>query len=216
MYYAIHQETKRHFEVDPVSEEWDGPGGSYRIVKADPEGWIEWQGGECPLPESARVEVRHEDGDQLMACAGKGAAAGWSHDGVDGDIIAYRPVLDTDDTKPEPPAWDGEGRPPIGVPIESKHKDATLEWANPDFHETTIVAMGKHLAIFTHPGSDHETVGRIDDYDFRPIRSEEDRAIEEMRCVIDVCDAQSVDGRLSALYRAIRDGRVPGVKLEDS
>ncbi|GAA0585289.1 hypothetical protein GCM10008997_37480 [Halomonas salifodinae] len=105
--------------------------------------------------------------------------------------------------EPEAVEWDGEGLPPIGVPIESKHKGATPEWANPDFHETTIVAMGKQIAIFTHPGSDLETVGRIEDYDFRPIRSEEDRAVEAM--LEELAPSMKTDGVqvvCRALYRA--------------
>lgn len=71
------------------------------------------------------------------------------------------------------PEWDGEGLPPVGVEIEVKHKDATPEWARPDFYKTEIVALGKQLVIFAAESTGCETVGKIEDYEFRPVRTPE-------------------------------------------
>lgn len=71
------------------------------------------------------------------------------------------------------PEWDGEGLPPAGVEIEVKHKDATPEWARPDFYKAEIVAIGKQLVIFAAEATGCETVGKIDDYEFRPVRTPE-------------------------------------------
>lgn len=63
---------------------------------ADPLGWIDWAGGECPVPFGTPVEVRHRSGGVFRALAGAelGAAAVWWHSGEDGDqsddIVAYR------------------------------------------------------------------------------------------------------------------------------
>lgn len=69
--------------------------------------------------------------------------------------------------------WNGDGLPPVGVEIEVKHKDATPEWARPDFYKAEIVAIGKQLVIFAAEATGCETVGKIEDYEFRPVRTPE-------------------------------------------
>jgi hypothetical protein len=60
---------------------------------AERDGWIEWGGGDaCPVPNGAPVIVRHRDGSEHADRAGGVHSNDWSHDGVDGDIIAYRIV----------------------------------------------------------------------------------------------------------------------------
>lgn len=58
---------------------------------ADNDGWIEWAGGECPIPDDAEHEVKFRDGGKARD---HGAAMDWrwTHDGYPGDIIAYRIV----------------------------------------------------------------------------------------------------------------------------
>lgn len=77
------------------------------------------------------------------------------------------------------PGWSGDGLPPVGVEIEVKHKDATPEWARPDFYKAEIVAIGKQLVIFAAEATGFETVGKIEDYEFRPVRTPEKIAADE-------------------------------------
>ena len=65
------------------------------------DGWIEWTGGECPVPAETLVEIRCRCGDQNGAWpAGffaEGQSDWWRHDGEGffgrmNDIIAYRLV----------------------------------------------------------------------------------------------------------------------------
>lgn len=54
------------------------------------EGWIQWAGGDCPVDSDAIVEVKFRDPNR---CKFNSLIAGdfdWSHDGSNGDIIAYR------------------------------------------------------------------------------------------------------------------------------
>lgn len=83
------------------------------------------------------------------------------------------------------PEWDGEGLPPVGVEIEVKHKDATPEWARPDFYKTEIVAIGKQLVIFAAEANGCETVGKIEDYEFRPVRTPDQIAAMERSLACD-------------------------------
>jgi hypothetical protein len=61
--------------------------------------WIEWAGGECPVPADTRVCVRFRDGETqgpVMACAyADPELSNWAHvdsDPLADDIIAYRVV----------------------------------------------------------------------------------------------------------------------------
>jgi hypothetical protein len=61
--------------------------------------WIEWSGGECPVPGGTRVDVKFRDGTvarrQFAKTWSIGSADWWKHEfdeGHDNDIVAYSPV----------------------------------------------------------------------------------------------------------------------------
>ncbi len=65
----------------------------------DKDDWIEWHGGECPVPAGTLIDVRFRDGDVLERVMSDGWR--WSAEGLKADIVAYRI------SKPaEPPAPD--------------------------------------------------------------------------------------------------------------
>lgn len=70
--------------------------------------------------------------------------------------------------------------PPVGVECEMKHKYSTPDWARPGFEPVVIVASGKDLFISSGTDLYRETVGSWDEYEFRPIRTEREVAIEVM------------------------------------
>ena len=82
---------------------------------------------------------------------------------------------------PRPARWDGEGLPPVGQKIEMKHKRSTEEWARPDFHEVTITAMGKQLFMVTYRDDGDENCGHLNEYEFRPLSTPEERVAEERK-----------------------------------
>lgn len=53
------------------------------------DGWIEWNGGECPVPPNTKVEIQYPDNDVDSCIA---SAVDWNHYGMGGDITAYRVV----------------------------------------------------------------------------------------------------------------------------
>ena len=64
-----------------------------------PDGWIEWGGGENPVP-GATVEFR-----VFSAYSPSEAEANflrWDHKGVSGDIVAYRVTKEASSPNPEP------------------------------------------------------------------------------------------------------------------
>lgn len=98
------------------------------------------------------------------------------------ELVAYM-----DANKPKPAFTqamaDAGELPPVGCECRVKHKDAAKDWAKPDFHETTVVAYGEELVIFNDGVSVNggfESVGKISDYLFKPIKSPREKAIEEM------------------------------------
>ena len=54
------------------------------------DGWIEWGGGECPVDSDAIVEVKYRHPSSHQFNNDRAGDFTWSHDGIDGDIIAYR------------------------------------------------------------------------------------------------------------------------------
>jgi hypothetical protein len=58
------------------------------------DGWIPWEGGDCPVKPEAWVEVKWRKGMKGSGGTSKdiGGIFSWSHEGGFGDIIAYRVV----------------------------------------------------------------------------------------------------------------------------
>lgn len=185
MIYAVNKTTKEHRVVDAsvTYVEWD----KWTLVEADAEGWILWRGGECPLPDDARVKLRTRNGveHRLPIHAGNQR---WGRGGGQYDIIAYRPILDAD-TKPEAPEWEGVGFPPEGakcdayVLAETKDQGRPKdEWRTGISEGTAQAANGGLGCLFSDAEGRRHFVG-AQTY-FRPIRSEEDKAVDAMARII--------------------------------
>lgn len=83
----------------------------------DDDGWIEWHGGECPVPDGVPIGLLFRDGDVLEEVMSDGWR--WSHEGLKADIVAYR----------------------IAEPAEPTKKDGWIEWhggACPVLAETLV------------------------------------------------------------------------------
>src|SRR5690554_4671823 len=161
MIYAINRQTKEHRIVSPNDENWDE---EWRCAHADADGWIPWEGGECcPLPEGADYEVRHKDGEVMPKREAETYKDQWLGKGLLSDIIAYRPILD-EPSEPEAPEW------AIGE---------RCIWQLGD------VCMGEHVILAKDGDTywirdDHGGYDMADREELRPIRSEEEVAVEGM------------------------------------
>jgi hypothetical protein len=69
------------------------------MPNSDNDGWIEWNGGECPVAHGTLVVCRYRDGDiesGLVACElvpdryREASRPFWRHDDANNDIVAYR------------------------------------------------------------------------------------------------------------------------------
>lgn len=73
----------------------------YLYPAPDADGWIEWNGGECPVDGDSVIDVKLSDGDEFF-----GVDADWDwHQGSGCDIVAYRlhkPEILPDAKEPKP------------------------------------------------------------------------------------------------------------------
>ena len=59
------------------------------LAQRDDDGWIEWRGGECPVPAETLVWIKFRDGS-VTNYISKAEGWEWEHHGSVGDIIAYK------------------------------------------------------------------------------------------------------------------------------
>lgn len=136
---------------------YDGPGYD----------WIDWPGGECPVPTGTLVDVRYRDGEELFSLPADDLApscrdasfAFWRGGAQDNDIIAYRlhkpqeAAQDKVDDEADlsecigqdaAPVWSGEGLPPVGEKV--------IFFINPRFDYATqgMPAEGREIEVVAH------------------------------------------------------------------
>lgn len=182
-------------------------------MKLIDEGWIEWNGGECPLPSGAVVEVKFRDGE--VDSGSKAGSYAWKHGAIgnpDLDIIAYR----LHRSKQDAPVWNGEGLPPVGTECEF-YKHSFPTWA-----KGLIKYASDYTVVIQQAGHVGEIIGHPVNFEFRPIHTEAERKREE--AITKITDAICGDipdtGMATAAkyaaraYDAIAAGNIPGVKLE--
>src|SRR5699024_1161478 len=140
---------------------------------------------------------------------GHGMATRWAHKDMRSDIIAYRPFLEDKEQE-----WDGKGLPPVGCECECHHK-GTYQGV------VTVRYIGSELCVLLNHDHGEEQCGPIGVYKFRPIRIAVQRAEDEAMRMAGVflhavkdCRQDNAYDTCKGLYTAIRDGRIPGVKLE--
>lgn len=51
--------------------------------------WIDWRGGECPVPRGTRIDVMFRDG---TSCGRVAPGGSWRHDGGADDVVGYRRI----------------------------------------------------------------------------------------------------------------------------
>lgn len=202
-------------------------------LAAKNDGWIEWDGGECPVNGDTVVEVKYRNPFPGHINNRQGCYFSWSHEGDDGDIIAYRlhkpqeaERAEADDEadlnecigQDAAPVWNGEGLPPVGCECEyTKESLPGNEWT-----QCKVDYVGASFVVYRDCYG-VELTGIIGDIKFRPIRSEAERKRE--KAVQALCNAGGGIGRVDEesgygscwfdIYDAIADGKIPGVKLED-
>ena len=101
MKYLVNRETKEHKDYSGT-EFYDDE--ARRVVDADDDGWIKWNGKskKCPLPAKAGVEVLSSYDDEA---ADHLLASGWSW--KDEELTHYRPILPAESKDLFDETWKG-------------------------------------------------------------------------------------------------------------
>jgi hypothetical protein len=74
-------------DIDPArAAEPEAPAAAPAVLG---DGWIEWRGDECPIPDSAHFDIRFRDGGEERGC-NFARELRWDHIQSGGDIVAYR------------------------------------------------------------------------------------------------------------------------------
>lgn len=197
-------------------------------LTAKNDGWIDWGGGECPVSDSAIVEVRYRNGE--VKAAAPADFYEWGHGRphfvtTGRDIIAYRlhQPQESEQTKEDDeadlnecigqdaaPVWNGEGLPPVGCVCEFISNDTS--WGS-----VVVIGMDGDKVVIKPSGETYYGITPSEKQVFRPIRSESDRKRDEsLRVIYEILDAGTSTKQDAAdIYDAIAAGKIPGVKLED-
>lgn len=108
----------------------------YEAAMAASNGWIEWHGGDCPVDSDAIVEVKYRKPNPHQFNNDRAGDFTWSHDGFDGDIIAYR------------------------LQQPTKSEQACDDAAETDDEDDLNECIGQDVDVINHPS--HYTKGRIE------------------------------------------------------
>lgn len=210
-------------------------------LSAKNEGWIEWGGGECPVPCGTTVDVkhrcgavsenqqawpkRHKESDVMVNLLSNAGQAFWRHENSVMDIIAYR--LHKPQQEEQAKADDeadlneciGQDAAPVwngeGLPpvgMEIEYSFAKVNYRT-DFSRGKVLAYGMQNVFMEHWASKNEFIQPLDKIEFRPIRSEADRKRDE--AVKTIMLTGWCQDAAEEIYDLVAAGKVPGMKLED-
>lgn len=190
------------------------------------DGWIQWAGGDCPVDSDAIVEVKYRSPNQYQYNNDRAGDFTWSHDGIDGDIIAYRlhkPDVNAraNDNRLEQdlnecigqdidiPEWNGEGLPPVGTICQAKVPRSITgwEWRKVKVVEAGIPGAEKEVLVY-----DLETTLPAWTDEFRPLRTEAEKAREKLAASLHIAAGASpieLNG-IGRLYFKLADAIISG------
>lgn len=197
----------------------------YESALAASEGWIEWGGGERPVETGVLVDFKFRNG--VVVIGHNASDYHWNHKNWSADIIAYRLYKPDINSRAkndrleqdlnecigqdvDMPEWNGEGLPPIGCACEMQASKGT--WI-------PVEIIAKNDGFTFGWSYDYRIVFLGDKADeFRPLRTEGERAREDAETAIRTCLAGTGAGitpmAAKGIYEAIAAGKIPGVKLE--
>lgn len=209
-------------------------------LAAKNDGWIEWCGGECPVPCGTAVDVkhrcgavsenqqawskRHKESDVMVNPLSNAGQAFWQHENSVMDIIAYRlhqpkeeehseeSEEDLNECIGQEPAtvWNGGWLPSAGCECEYQYKVHGSEWRGFE-----CVAVDGNAAF---GWSNNTPIAlQLNTHNFRPMRSKTERKRDDAKhAIAELCRSSASNGHSADLiYDAIAAGKIPGVKLDD-
>ncbi len=122
--------------------------------------WIEWGGGECPLPHGVKHEVKFRNGTVINDDAPDGWS--WGHVGEDDDIIAYRVIGAINDNAPATELATATQYTPWGerpLSPRSATNDNDIKAAIAD--EAKSIVTGARRSAYGTPEDNFERIARF-------------------------------------------------------
>ena len=184
------------------------------INKPDSDGWISWDGGECPVDGDVVVDVKFRAQGQADLDGDVADNFRWEHFSNGADVVAYR-LHKSEHQKPQ---WDGEGLPPVGTVCEIAASTPQLHINHPEGSVVKIYAhftddRGIELAAFV---DEIGKVGGVCTYKcFRPLKTQEDKKRDE---VIEALKEGLGHAHglfdLMQIYHLLKDGKIPHIRID--
>lgn len=75
------------YRLGKSENQWQAWQAALAYQKPEDDGWIEWNGGQCPVRADAIVDIKFRDGIVRLKDVAQWI---WTHAGDKSDIIAYR------------------------------------------------------------------------------------------------------------------------------
>lgn len=187
-------------------------------LAAKNEGWIEWGGGECPVPCGTMVDVKHRCGavsenqqawpkhrkksDVMVNPLSNAGQAFWRHENLVMDIIAYRlhqpqeAVQAKADEEADLNECIGQDAAPVwsseGLPpvgCECEFISNDTSWGS-----VVVIGMDGDKVVIKPSGETYYGITPSEKQVFRPIRSEAERKRDEAAQAL--CDAGGGNGKV--------------------
>lgn len=167
--------------------------------------WRPWSGGECPVAADTLVDVKPRMGDIFPPR--RAGDLFWDHLGGNSDIVEWRPHQPAAAVQPEPeaPEWDGNGTPPVGARVVHLTGRGEVR-LGPDRRGLIVVETDQGIYL-------RVAIAACDPENTTTKQAEPPDAL--CRETYTVCGT-ALEKIMHTAYCAIRDGRVPGVKLTES
>ena len=213
---------RSEYAYTPISRE------QYEAALAASEGWIEWHGGDCPVDSDAIVEVKYRHPSSYQFNNDRAGDFSWAHDGIDGDIIAYRLQQTGIDSRAnddrleqdlnecigqdvDTPEWNGDGFTPVGTVCEYSLNDG-VTWFKCKI-DYILGTQGLVMLADVFEGAQYVD---FDTYDgklkFRPLRTEAERARDKLAASLHIAAGASpieLNG-IGSLYFKLADAIISG------
>ena len=201
----------------------------YESALAASEGWIEWEGGECPVDTSEIIDIKFRDGEIETD---KALGWRWHHDNNCADIIAYRlhqPDINSranDDRLEQDlnecigqdvdmPEWNGDGFPPAGCKcevMESNPLSVFDKWTSCTVIYFNLREGRETQVCIIDDNGDFAILYGNDGVKFRPLRTEEKKAREKLAASLHIAAGASpieLNG-IGPLYFELADAIISG------
>lgn len=114
--------------------------------------------------------------------------------------------------------WNGEGLPPVGMDIE--YRFPNVKYRN-DFSRGKVLAFGVKNVFMEHWSSKNEFIQPLDNIEFRPICSEEDKKRDELaKALVRFLDMETdIDNVFTkadviGFYDVIAAGKIPHISIK--